>query len=318
MSKRRGLPERAQMRHDSHFVEQLFRPEELSFGRRIPIAQIEANPDQPRSVMGDLSDLRQSIAEKGVLEPLLVRRREDGRFTIISGERRFRAAMEAGLPDVPCVEMDVDDGEVIEIALIENLQRKDLTPFEEADGYLLLQQRHGYTHEKIAKAVGKSRVTVTETLSLADIPISVKDECRRADITSKSFILELRRLASEPAMLVAVRDYASGGRVDRDALREARRHAGDEAIPARPAARLPKFYELHYAPANDQLRVSLVLRGQPASREELVEAIQELVAKIGAGEIDLEKHGRFVPVKGSRSEPGAEAQPEAAPKPESR
>src|SRR5207302_2036461 len=105
-------------------------------------------------------------------------------------ERRFRAAMEAGLAEIPCIEMEVSDSELLEIALVENLQRKDLSPFEEADGYLALQERHGYTHERIADAVGKSRVTITEALSLGRIPAAVKAECRRADIQSKSFLLE--------------------------------------------------------------------------------------------------------------------------------
>src|SRR5207248_7458138 len=128
------------------------------------------NPDQPRSVLGDLTDLRASIVDKGILEPILVRPREDGRFTIISGERRFRAALEAGLEEVPCIEMNVSDEELLEIALVENLQRKDLTPIEEAEGYAGLQEKHGYTHEEIAQAVSKSRVTVTETLSVTRLP----------------------------------------------------------------------------------------------------------------------------------------------------
>src|SRR5659263_322158 len=161
VSKRRGLPERAQMRHDSHFVDQLSRADELPIGRKIAIHLIEANPDQPRSNLGDLSGLKASIAQRGVLEPILVRKRDDGRFTIISGERRFRASMEAGLSEIPCIEMDAEGSDLLEIALIENLQRKDLTPFEEADGYAALQFRYGYTHEQIAKSVGKSRVTVT-------------------------------------------------------------------------------------------------------------------------------------------------------------
>ena len=135
VSKRRGLPESSRMRHDSHFVDQLVRADELPVGRRIAIHLIEANPDQPRSVMGDLSELTKSIVDKGVLEPILVRPRGDGRFTIISGERRFRASLDAGLAEIPCIEMDVPDNELLEIALIENLQRKDLSPFEEAEGY---------------------------------------------------------------------------------------------------------------------------------------------------------------------------------------
>src|SRR6202142_4465190 len=118
------------MRHDPDLGEQPGRAAELPVGRRIPIHLIEANPDQPRSTMGDLSDLTRSIVDKGVLEPILVRPRDDGRFTIISGERRFRASLDAGLSEIPCIEMDVPDNELLEIALVENLQRRDLSRSE--------------------------------------------------------------------------------------------------------------------------------------------------------------------------------------------
>lgn len=293
MSKRRGLPERTQMRADAHFVDQLFKPQELTFGRRIPITLIEANPDQPRSVLGDLSDLKQSILEKGVLEPILVRPRDDGRYTIISGERRFRASFEAGLSEVPCIEMDVADAELLEIALIENLQRKDLTPFEEADGYLALREKHQYTHEQIAKAVGKSRVTVTETLSFATLPQRVKDECRRADIQSKSFLLQLSRLELEEEMLAQIEAYGRG-ESNRDSLRDLRRKEADEeqsASSSRPNLR--KAYELTYQPAERPFRLSLVLKGDVSSREEVLAAVGELLDRIQSGAVDLERHGRF-------------------------
>ncbi|MFY9551900.1 MAG: ParB/RepB/Spo0J family partition protein, partial [Thermoanaerobaculia bacterium] len=118
------------MRHDSHFVDSLSERFGPSLGRQIAIDEIETNPDQPRRSVGDLEELRMSIESKGVLEPILVRPLPDGRFRIIAGERRFRAAMEAGLAEIPCIELDVPDNEVMEIALIENLHRRDLHPFE--------------------------------------------------------------------------------------------------------------------------------------------------------------------------------------------
>ncbi len=293
MSKRRGLPERAQMRHDSHFVDQLFRADEIPVGRKLAIHLIEANPDQPRSNLGDLTDLKASIAERGVLEPILVRRRDDGRFTIISGERRFRAALEAGLTEIPSIEMDVGDSELVEIALIENLQRKDLTPFEEADGFGMLRSRYGYTHEQIAKAVGKSRVTVTETLKLAELPESVKDQCRHADIESKSFLLELSRLQNEDEMRRALAEYLEGSSKSRDDLRDRRRAPTETADSASTAPRLPKSYELKFRPEGSAYQVSLVLRGEPGSRGEILRAIRDLARRIEAGEVDLERLGRF-------------------------
>lgn len=293
------------MRHDPHFVDQLFRGEEISVGRRVAMNLIEANPDQPRSILGDLTDLKASIEAKGVLEPILVRPRDGGRFTIISGERRFRAAMEAGLAEIPCIVLDVSDAEVVEIALIENLQRKDLSPLEEADGYLTLQEKHGYTHEQIAKAVGKSRVTVTETLSLARLPLRVKDECRRADIRSKSFLLEVGRLPSEPAMLDAIVAFGTGEGVGRDAVRSARREG--EQGEAQRFRSFRKAYELNFQPPDAPYAVSLVFRGNAVERSEILQTLRDLIRKIDAGEVDLEEHGRFL--KSGTSQGGKDAAP---------
>ncbi|HYB52868.1 MAG TPA: ParB/RepB/Spo0J family partition protein, partial [Thermoanaerobaculia bacterium] len=178
MSKRRGLPEQTHMRHDSHFVETLSERFGASLGRWIPIEEIETNPDQPRTNVGDLTELTRSIESKGILEPLLVRPSADGRYTIIAGERRFRAAIEAGLTEVPCIELEVSGPEMMELALIENLHRKDLHPFEEAEGYAALAREPGYTQQKIADAVGKSRVSITEALSLLEIPDDLRARCR--------------------------------------------------------------------------------------------------------------------------------------------
>jgi ParB family chromosome partitioning protein len=283
------------MRHDSHFVEQLVRADELPVGRRISIHLIEANPDQPRSAMGDLSDLTKSIVDKGVLEPILVRPRGDGRFTIISGERRFRASLDAGLSEIPCIEMDVPDNELLEIALVENLQRRDLSPFEEAEGYKALQERHGYTHEQIADAVGKSRVTITEALSISRLPDRVQAECRRADIGSRSFLLELGRLKDEDLMLAAIVAMASGETFSRDVLREvkkdARRGTGSKL------GGMKKAYTLDFAPEDKRYKVSLVLKGHIHKRYEILEAIRDLARRIEAGDIDLEAQGRFVKAK---------------------
>jgi len=183
--RRIGLPKTVRMRHDTHFVDQLIRPSGETIGRVIPIEDIEPNPDQPRQSLGDLSELTASIQEKGVLEPLLVRE-VGGRFQIIAGERRYRAAVEAGYAELPCIIRETSDAEMMELALIENLQRKDLTAFEEADGLTMLAERYGYTHEMMAGKLGKSRSSVTEVLSLNSMPDEVRELCRLADIRSKS------------------------------------------------------------------------------------------------------------------------------------
>jgi len=129
---KRGLPERIQMRHDAHYVETLANTAGTPVGRMIPIEQIDPNPEQPRQAMGDLSELIASVKEKGIIEPVVVRQRGT-RYQIIAGERRYHAAGQAGLQELPAVIRDVDDTEMLELALVENIQRKDLTPFEEAE-----------------------------------------------------------------------------------------------------------------------------------------------------------------------------------------
>jgi len=291
------------MRHDAHFVDQLVRADELPVGRRIPIHLIEANPDQPRSAMGDLAELTKSIASRGVLEPILVRAREDGRFTIISGERRYRAALEAGLAEIPCIEMEVTDSELLEVALVENLQRKDLTPFEEADGYRALKERYGYTHEQIAEAVGKSRVTVTEALAIGRLPDPVKEECRRADISSKSFLLELGRLRSEDLMLDAVRSWMEGADVTRDSLRDTKKESyARGGAKVRPGA-LRRTFAFDFVPDDRRYKVSLVFLGKGQKKDDVLAAIREIARRIEAGEIELEKEGRFLKHKKTSRKP---------------
>lgn len=284
------------MRHDAHFVDQLVRADELPVGRRIAIHLIEPNPDQPRSAMGDLEELAKSIGARGVLEPILVRPREDGRYTIVSGERRYRAAIAAGLAEIPCIEMDLSDSELLEVALVENLQRKDLTPFEEADGYRALKERWAYTHEQIAEAVGKSRVTVTEALAIGRLPEGVKEECRRADISSKSFLLELGRLSSGDLMLDAVNRWLAGEGVTRDTLREAKKATGKPGTARHGTLR--KSFAFDYLPEDRRFRVSVVFHGKKGQkRDDILAAIRSLFRQIEAGEVDLERDGRFLKAK---------------------
>src|SRR6476659_4788883 len=216
---KRGLPERATMRHDAHFVEELTRRSGRHIGSMIPLEFVEPNSEQPRTNLGNIEELAASIREKGVLEPILVRAIGPNRYQIISGERRFRAASLAGLDEIPAIELDVDDKEQLEIALIENIQRKDLTAFEEAEGFLLLQQKFGYTHEKISQVIGKSRTTITETLLINDIPDRIRAMCREAGISNKSVLVQVARANSEEAMEKLVRSFGAG-EISRDELRK--------------------------------------------------------------------------------------------------
>ena len=225
MSKR-GLPTDLKMRHDVHFVDELVTRTGAPVGRMIPIDQLALNPDQPRVEVGDMEELIASIRERGVLEPLLVKPNESrGGFLIISGERRFRAAKQVGLRELPCIEMDVDDRGAAEIALIENLQRKDLTPFEEANGLNVLVERFGYTHEQISKKIGKSRTSVTEAISIAELPEEIRELCRRADIQSKSMLVQIARQPSIEAMRSIISKVRLEG-ADREVIRKTAKAKG--------------------------------------------------------------------------------------------
>ncbi len=187
----------------------------------IPLELIDPNPLQPRSDLGDLSELVSSIKEKGVLEPILVRKK-DGRFEIISGERRFRASIDAGLQEIPCIEIDVSDNEALEIALIENLQRRDLTPFEESYGLRLLSELYGYSHKEIAEKIGKSRSSITESISISKIPPDVAEKCKELSITSKTILVEIARLKNKEKMLEVLEKF-SAGLLNRNGIRRIKR-----------------------------------------------------------------------------------------------
>ncbi|MEX1233665.1 MAG: ParB/RepB/Spo0J family partition protein [Roseovarius sp.] len=142
----------------------------------VPIEQVVANPDQPRRRFDEelLNDLSASIKEKGIIQPLIVRRK-DARYEIVAGERRWRAAQKAGLHQIPVIVRDFDDTEVLEIAIIENIQRADLNPVEEAAGYVQLMNKFGHTQEKLAEALGKSRSHIANTMRLMQLPEIVQN-----------------------------------------------------------------------------------------------------------------------------------------------
>ena len=258
------------MRHDRHYVEELSSRSGAPVGRMISTDRLEPNPNQPRIEIGDLTDLIASISEKGVLEPLLVRPSEvGGRFMIISGERRYRAAREAGLRELPCIEMDVDDRAVAEIALIENLQRKDLTAFEEADGLLVLVERFGYTHEEISRKIGKSRSSVTEALAIASLPVDIRELCRRADISSKSLLLQVVRQSDKESMESFVKRINEQG-LTRDEARKARTKKQAHSQP---------YIFRHQAPGRE-FTFEVKFRRSCVEREELIQVLENILQMV--------------------------------------
>ena len=274
MTMKRGLPERATMRHDSHFVEELTRRSGRHIGSVIPLSMIEANPEQPRTNMGNLEELAASIREKGVLEPILVRSTGPNQYQIIAGERRFRAASMAGLDEIPAIELDADDKETLEIALIENIQRKDLAPFEEAEGLLILQQRFGYTHDRISQVIGKSRSTVTETLLINDIPDRIRAMCREAGISNKSVLVQIARAGDDEAMEQVLRRVAAG-EISREELRKQTASAPEPKKAGR-----PKNYTFQLRDKSLPFTLNLSFRKPRVERREIIEAVRELLRRL--------------------------------------
>ena len=267
---KRGLPETLQMRHDEHYVEALAASAGAPVGRMAPIDLLDPNPSQPRQVMGDLSELMASVAEKGIIEPLIVRPR-GGRFQIIAGERRYHAAVQVGLREVPVVLRDVDDGELMELALIENLQRKDLTPFEESEAMAQLAERCDYTHEDMARKLGKSRTSITESLSLNAMPEEVRNLCRLADITSKSTLLQIAR-QGDPKKMVALLDrLVTKGGATRQQVRE--ETAKSDQGRAKP-------FTFNFKPPTKSFNLRMTFRKGRVERTEIIEALEAILKEL--------------------------------------
>src|SRR5689334_23458802 len=258
------------MRHDEHYVEALTSSAGAPIGRLVKIDEIDPNPNQPRQVMGDLSELMASIAEKGIIEPIIVRQRGP-RFQIVAGERRYQAAVQVGLREIPIVIREVDDHEVIEIALIENIQRKDLTPFEESEALQSLATRCGYTHEDMARKLGKSRTSITESLSLNNMPEEVRNLCRLADITSKSTLLQIVRQSDPHKMLALVEKLAGQGATTRQDVRKET---------AKPAPGRPKTFIFAFKPPTKAFDLRLSFKKSKVEKNEIIEALENIIHEL--------------------------------------
>jgi ParB family chromosome partitioning protein len=264
---KRGLPDALRMRHDAHYVETLAAPSGAAIGRIVPIESVDPNPDQPRQAMGDLSELIASVAEKGIIEPLVVRQK-GARYQIVAGERRYHAAVQSGLTELPVVVRDVDDAEMLELALIENIQRKDLTPFEESEALQSLGQRSGLTHEDLAKRLGKSRTSITESLSLNAIPPEIRKICRLAGIANKSVLLQIVRQGEPQKMLALVERVASQGGATREQLRR-------ETQAPKPGR--PKAFVFAFKPPSKAFNLRLSFNKKTASKDEIISALEAIL-----------------------------------------
>ncbi|WP_050762445.1 ParB/RepB/Spo0J family partition protein [Brevundimonas subvibrioides] len=209
-----------------------------------PIESLKPNPDQPRKIFAqaDLDELAASIRDKGVLQPILVRTQpgEDGVWQIIAGERRWRASQAARLTEVPIVVREMDDIEVFEVAIIENVQRTDLNPLEEADAYRLLMERFGRTQDAVAGIVGKSRSHVANTLRLLQLPEEVLDFVRRGLLSA----------GHARALITAPDPGALAAQVERDGLNVRQTEALARRAAQGPATARPRAGGTGSAPAS--------------------------------------------------------------------
>jgi ParB family chromosome partitioning protein len=197
--------------------------------REVEISRIQRNPNQPRTQFDEtaLEELSQSIRERGVLQPILLRPSGED-YMIIAGERRWRAAQRAQLHSIPAIVRDIDESAIAELALIENIQREDLNPLEEAEGYKQLIQRHGHTQDGVAQIVHKSRSHVANLLRLLDLPQFVRESLLKGDISMG----HARAVATAPDAEALTREVIRKGLSVRQTEEEARR----EKVPGSGAA----------------------------------------------------------------------------------
>lgn len=196
--------------------------------RRLKIDEVVPNPDQPRVNFDEetLEELAASVAEVGILQPVVVRPLSNGRYALVAGERRWRAARRAGLTEIPAVIRSGDDQTSLTHALIENLQREDLGPLEEAAAFQTLLEDHGMTHDQVAKAVGKSRPAISNTLRLLHLPPAIQGLVERGELSAGHARALLGIGDTAYAQHVAARAVAEGWSV-RQVEEAARARAGE-------------------------------------------------------------------------------------------
>ena len=275
-TKKSGLPDNLIMRHDPHFVELIASKTSAPRIRMIPLDRIEPNPRQPRSELGDIQELMDSIKAKGVLEPIIVRPRGE-KFEIIAGERRFIASRNLGLKEISCIEITVDDQEAMEISLIENLQRKDLDIFEEADGLRALMNLYGYSHQEVADKIGKARSTITEIISVSRIPVNLREKLKKAGITSRSTIIEIAKVENETLMNQVV-ERIIHNRLTRTDTRDLTRMFKEKEDQEKEKQ---KYFVFNYVPKDKKsFKLRIEFKKQVVTRQELIDILEEIISHL--------------------------------------
>ncbi len=272
-NRKTGLPESVGMRHDDHFVDLISSREPETRIRQININKIAPNPHQARSELGEMKDLINSIKEKGILEPILVRPK-NGDYEIIAGERRYMASKRIGLSEIPCIVMNVNDMEAMEISLIENLQRLDLDVFEEADGLRYLAENYGYNHEQISKKLGKARSTVTEIISISRIPEEIRKICNDYGIMSRSTLIEISKQKKSEDMKRLISAIN-----ERELRREDTRKLSKE-IKGEKRPKIKRYIYNYEPEGKKECRVRIEFRKQRVRKEEIIKILEMMLEKL--------------------------------------
>jgi len=235
----------------------------------LSLDQITPNPEQPRKHFDEekIRDLAESIKQHGVLQPIIVKKNENG-FIVVAGERRFKAAKLAGLRKIPAL---IKSDKTLEISIIENIQREDLNPIEEAEALQMLIDRFGYTHEDLAKTIGKSRSSITEILSLNRLPEPIKSQCRTSDIYSKSLLLQVVREQDQNKMLALWEKIKNGNFSVKDVKKGSKKN------------NRPKPYKYKFVPPEKNFSLVISFRKSEVDKEDIklafTKAIEDFLQK---------------------------------------
>jgi len=228
----------------------------------LKLDQIFPNPDQPRKFFDEagLKELADSIKSHGVLQPIIVKKFDRENFILVAGERRYRAARLAKLDKIPVL---IRSDNPLEIAMIENIQRENLKPIEEAEGLKMLVDRFDYTHEDLSKIIGKSRTSVTEVLSLNRLPERVKEECRTSDKYTKSLLLQVVRETSDSRMLKLWEKIKKGHLTVRAAGKGSKRRSR------------PRPFVYTFIPPEKEFALLIRFRKSEVNRKEIQNALEK-------------------------------------------
>ncbi len=271
-TRKSGLPHYVGMRHDDHFVDLISSRSAGPRIRMISLTEIDPNPHQARSELGNMKELMASIKKKGVLEPILVRPKE-GRYEIIAGERRYVASQRIGLGEIPCIEMNVEDNEAMELALIENLQRRDLDMFEESDGLRSLIEIYGYNHNQIAEIIGKARSTITEIISVGKIPNDIRKICKQFGITSRSTLVEIAKQKDKDKMFKLITEIK-----ERELRREDTRELSKKI---KGKTKGLGHFVYNYKPSSaEYYKLRIEFKRKSVSKDEIIKVLEEIIKRL--------------------------------------